>query len=156
MNPAPAPISELAKAPADFDRWAKAGWEKIVRSLGPLHVVSHGDLPGLEIAARAWGRWKRLERIIDERNKASDDRLDGEIDVTPNGHMQLSALRIAADRAAKQYAQWAGQFGLTPVARIKTAGSAQGDLFDQPKPQPKSAPVEADPTDPYANAPHLH
>lgn len=144
---------ELAKAPADFDRWAKMAWDQIVKSLAPHHLLSHGDLLALEIGCKAWGRWKRLEREIDRLNKASDDRMGGEIDTTPNGHDQLSALRIAADRAAKQYHGMAGQFGLTPVARIKTAGTAQGDLFEIPSADGKQdrKPDAIDPTDPFAS-----
>jgi hypothetical protein len=116
--------------------------------LRPARVLAHGDLLMLEAGCRAWGRWKDHEEQIRAMERAAPG--SGEFDISPNGHRQISARRISADRALKVWGETARQFGMTPVARIKTAGTAQGDLFgDIEAPRDHSAP---DPTDPFGDS----
>ena len=70
-----------------------------------------------------------MERQIDELGR-SGSVLSGEMSKTPNGHVQMSALRIAAKQALGEFMSIAKDFGMTPVSRVRTAGSAQGTLFD--------------------------
>ena len=95
----------------------------------PSRVLAHADLLALEAACRAWGRWRMMERQIDELGR-SGSVLSGEMSKTPNGHVQMSALRIAAKQALGEFMSIAKDFGMTPVSRVRTAGSAQGTLFD--------------------------
>ncbi|MGG7567892.1 P27 family phage terminase small subunit [Rhodovulum sp. DZ06] len=139
--------AEAIPRPKNLGHYGRVAWEAATRSLGPARVLSHGDLLALEACCRAWGRWRRLEAKIDEIERRRE--LAGELSRTPNGHVQMSALRISADRALKQFSALAREFGLTPVARIKTAGTAQGDLFADLEPK-RPARGETDPTDPFA------
>lgn len=139
--------------PKNLGHFGRVAWDHAVRSLGPARVLSHGDLLALEACCRAWGRWRRFEAKIDALEQRRE--FAGELTRTPNGHVQMSALRISANAALKQFASFAREFGLTPVARIKTAGTAQGDLFADL--EPKRAPqTEADPTDPFAGLERFH
>jgi len=150
----PASREDMIRPPKTLDRVGKQAWAQAVRSLAPARIVSHGDLMALEIMCKHWARWRKLEAKVDEMNAKVD--LGGELTKTPNGHLQLSTLRIAADRAAKQYMAIAREFGLTPVARVRTAGTAQGDFFvlmDAKPTKPakdQAAPPPRDETDPYS------
>lgn len=109
---------------------AAYAWQQAVASLIPSRVLARADVLALEAACRAWGRWRTLERKIDELGKSGSNPLAGEMTKTPNGHVQMSALRIAAKQALNEYLNLARDFGMTPVSRVKTAGSAQATLFE--------------------------
>jgi phage terminase small subunit len=144
--------AEAIPRPKNLGHFGRVAWDLATRSLGPARVLSHGDLLALEACCRAWGRWRRFEAKIDELEKIRE--FGGELTKTPNGHVQMSALRLSANAALKQFALFAREFGLTPVARIKTAGTAQGDLFGDLEPsQPAAA---FDPTDPFASSERFH
>ncbi|MFT6772458.1 MAG: P27 family predicted phage terminase small subunit [Paracoccaceae bacterium] len=144
--------AEAIPRPRNLGHYGRVAWDHAVRSLGPARVLSHGDLLALEACCRAWGRWRRFEAKIDQLDRRRE--FAGELTKTPNGHVQMSALRISANAALKQFAMLAREFGLTPVARIKTAGTAQGDLFADLTPQ-RSAQAP-DPTDPFADPAGLY
>lgn len=113
--------------PEGLDGNAALAWDLAMKSLAPARLISHGDLLALEAVCRCWGRWKTLEEKI---AGIGSDPLAGEVQKTPNGYLQISALRIAANQALKDFMVLAREFGLTPMARVKTAGQAQLDLFD--------------------------
>lgn len=104
-------------------------WFAALKTLGAARHLSHGDLPTLAQGCLDWQRWKRFEAEIERKNRETDDRLGGELDETPSGFRQMGQLRILADRAKRDWQAVARQFGLTPVARVRTAGAAQGDFF---------------------------
>lgn len=148
---APLDPHKVLKPPANLGAHGRAAWRQAAKSLIPARVVSHGDLLALEAMCKAWDRWKRFEEKIEKLNALQE--FGGELTKTPNGHLQMSALRISADRALKQFSVLAREFGLTPVARVRTAGTAQGDfltLLDaQMQPRRRVEAHEPDPTDPY-------
>lgn len=125
------PVAGTPTPPAHLDADAVFAWVEACRSLIPARLVSHIDLLALEMMASAFGRWRKCERAC--------RRSGGEYAKTPNGHKQLSAERINANNALRQVKDLGAKFGMTPVERIKTTESAQGDLplgDSSPKPEP--------------------
>ncbi len=132
---------ESLKPPAGLCKHGKRAWRLAVRSLLPAGVLANGDLMLLEAFARAWGRWRMLEDQIAKLNRGAGG-LAGELMKTPNGYLQISSLRISADRALKDARIIGGQFGLTPVSRVRTVGAAQGELFAPDELRQPEEPVE--------------
>lgn len=131
--------------PEYFDEDAVYAWVMACRSLIPKRYLSHIDLLALEAFAVAFSRWRREERNCRgkrRRNGVWDHA--GEATITPNGLEQQSRARQAANRAFEQVRALGGDLGMTPVARIKTCETAQGDLF-------QIAPAPAAPSDPDAD-----
>lgn len=127
-------------------------WQHATASLIKAGILARGDLPMLEAMCHEWERYARLQAVIAHRNRESADGFGGELSTTPNGHVQMSAERISANQALKQVRHIAQEFGLTPVARVRTAGTAQGDLFDglePPDEAPKPDQEPPNPTDPF-------
>ncbi|WP_340109471.1 P27 family phage terminase small subunit [Pikeienuella sp. HZG-20] len=151
----PEEIAQL-RPPRYLKRHGREVWYQALRSLGPARHISHGDLATLGQGCLDWQRWRDFEDRIAQMNRAGDTDFEGELDTTPKGFRQMSQLRILADRAKRDWREVARQFGLTPVARVRTAGAAQGDFFTMLDAGPKkrdAAPAALDPTDPYADPP---
>ncbi|MCB1341090.1 MAG: P27 family phage terminase small subunit [Pseudooceanicola sp.] len=128
----PVLTADQIEEPADLSIDAAFAWQQAVASLVPGRALARADVLALEAACRAWGRWREIERQIGELGRKSGNLLAGEVSKTPNGHVQMSALRIAAKQALGEFTNLAKEFGMTPVSRVRTAGSAQGSLFDLP------------------------
>lgn len=144
---------DLADPPTNLGKWGRHAWFAAMRSLGQARVLAECDLLMLEACCREWARWREIVDTIHALEK-EHGALKAEISKTPNGHMQMSALRISANNALKNFRIMAGDLGMTPISRIKTTGSAQGDLFRDLE---GAAEVEAeaegaapDPGDPFA------
>lgn len=133
---------DLVEPPEGLTDLGKLAWNEAVATLLPAGVLARGDLMLLEAFARTWGRWKALELQIDALNERLGNASGGELVKTPNGYPQVSALRVSANMALKDAKDLARQFGLTPVARVATVGSAQGNLFPD-LPAGKGAPKAA-------------
>lgn len=137
--------------PATLGRWGRIAWREAVATLAPKQNLASIDLRALEMACRQYEIWATAEREIDVKERASAG--SGEYVTTPNGHRQMSAERITANRAMREYMRIMPLFGATPVGRIRTSGTAQGDLFDfigmDSAARDEPAPA-IDPTDPYA------
>ncbi len=138
------------KTPATLGRFGRRAWDEALASLVPNTNLALIDLRALEMMCRQYEVWAIAERTIKDHERA--DAGSGEYTVTPNGHRQMSAERITANRAMREFMRIAPLFGATPVGRIRVTGTAQGDLFDWAAPAPAPTPDEGgppDPTDPY-------
>lgn len=142
------PVEGTPRPPAHLDKDAVEAWVLACRSLIPARLVSHIDLLALEAFAQAWSDYRRAMRKCLRPGKGN-----GDYSTTPNGHTQLSAARILANRALSQVMSIGAKFGMTPVERIKTTESAQGDLpLDDPQPEPDAG---ADRSDDLPKVTHL-
>lgn len=164
---APREIAALA-APSFLRKAGREVWFAALATLGAARHLSRGDLPTLVQGCLDYQRWQEFEEEIARRNRAGlraegeASAFAGELDATPNGFRQMSQLRILADRAKKDWQTVARQFGLTPVARVRTAGAAQGDFFaaldtrDGGAERDAMAGAFTDPADPFAPAMRAH
>ena len=122
--------AELAglKRPSTLNRHGRFCWENALASLVPKGHLALIDIPALEMMCHNYQRWVGLELKIARLEK--EEAGTGDVAVTPNGHHQQSVWRNMANQAQLAYRMMAKEMGATPVARIRTAGTAQGDLFD--------------------------
>ncbi|MEL6316242.1 MAG: P27 family phage terminase small subunit [Pseudomonadota bacterium] len=90
----------------------------IATELAEQSELSRVDAMVIAMAARAYSRWERLDEDI----RLTDCELSGD-----KGHM--SGRAQARSAAAKEFRQLIGELGLSPAARIRTSGSAQGTFF---------------------------
>lgn len=127
------PAKGTPPPPRQLDQHGVECWVQACRSLVPARLVSHADLLALEMMAVNFSRWRRAEEACRRGGRGL-----GTYAKTPSGYRQISANRVEANKAQAQFLAIAREFGLTPVARIKTTESAQGDLpFDEPAPKAK-------------------
>lgn len=138
--------------PKTLGRLGKLAWREAIASLVPKGNLALIDMRALEMWCRQYEIWAASEERIVELEKAQPG--SGEYCETPNGHRQMSAERITAGRAFDRYMRIAPLFGATPVGRIRTAGAAQGDLFNWAgvAEADPAAPTH-DPTDPFGPPP---
>lgn len=146
-------LADLAglATPTTLGLYGRRAWNEILATLVPRGNLAQSDLRALEMLCRQYEIWAIAERAIIAAERV--ERGAGEYTTTPNGHRQMSAERITANRAMREFIRIAPLFGVTPVARIRTTGTAQGDLFDWSGPAPEETEAEAgplDPTDPFA------
>lgn len=145
-------IAKLAgvPVPATLGRWGQIAWREAIATLAPKQNLASIDLRALEMACVQYEIWARNERSIQARERLEAG--SGEYVTTPNGYRQGSPERFMANRAMKEYMGIMPMFGATPVARIRTSGTAQGDLFDffgMQESEPSEAEAPFDPSDPY-------
>ena len=102
------------------------------------------------MACADYETWKIAYLTIREREKAEPG--SGEYVTLASGYRQASPERWTANRAAVNYRLKITLFGGSPIARLKTTGTAQGDLFAWGGPEEVAddqAVGPLDPTDPY-------
>ena len=142
------------RIPTTLGRWGREEWGRVIAGLVPHQNLAVIDLGALEMMCREFENWKLAELEIERREAAAPGT--GVYQLSPNGYKQMSAERVEANRAQKEYRKWGMLFGATPVARIRTNGTAQGDLFDwgsRERPESGEGRGAPDPTDPYAPRP---
>lgn len=138
--------------PATLGRFGQRAWKHAIASLVPKGNLAHIDLEALEMMCRAYEVWAIAERSIIAREKTEPG--SGEYTTAESGYRQISPERVTANRAAAEYRKWCMLFGATPVARIRTAGTAQGDLFDWGGAgAPEESAEQHDPSDPFGPPP---
>lgn len=138
----PAPAVAIPAAPVWLLDDARAEWERIAPELEKLGLISELDVAHLAAYCQAYALMKRTAeelKLLQAEGLAESipNRTRGLVDSTPSGYKQMSALLTVYNRAADQMARHAAEFGLSPSARMRVKGDAQGSLF------PESDPMEA-------------
>lgn len=140
-------------APTILDRHGREEWARVLSALAPKQNLSVIDLGPLEMMCVEFQNWKRAELAIQAKEKEAPG--SGLYQTSENGYRNFTPEKAEARRAQTEYRKWADRFGATPIARLRTNGTAQGDLFDWgvrgPAADPDEAPRPIDPTDPYAS-----
>lgn len=121
------PINVEAVAPACptfLTPDAKAEWKRIVADLVTLGVVTKIDRGELAVYCQAWGDWKCARQKITELKES------GFVEMTPSGYKQMSAWMQLANRAEDRMRTAGNSFGLNPAARSRLQiRTPQGELF---------------------------
>lgn len=128
------------RPPSTLDRHGREEWARIIAGLAPRRNLSVMDLGALEMCCHAFQRWRHAAL------RMKRDGAEGPYQTTPKGYQTMSAEAVEMAQAHKLYRALAGDFGVTPVARIRTNGTAQGELPFGDLPLGQAA--EHDPTDP--------
>lgn len=117
-----------APPPAQLtDARAIALWTDLVPQLGRWVGLSELDLVGLELLCAAYGRMHAALDKLKELNSTTYET-KGRNGLQHKTRPQL--LHVHAEHALIKSLM--AEFGLSPAARVRLKGIAQGDLFDDP------------------------
>lgn len=123
-RPVVAPVA-LPECPAVLTQAARTEWNRIIKDLATMGVVSRIDRGQLAVYCQAWADWVMARTKLKEVSKGN-----GYIDVTPNGFKQMSAWLQIANRAEERMRLSGALFGLNPSARASLQIQApQAELF---------------------------
>jgi P27 family predicted phage terminase small subunit len=108
--------------------FARGEWSRVAQQLHSLHLLTWLDLQPLAAYCQAYERWRTAEVMLLEAAR-KEPATQGLLVKTADGHPRISPLvRIARDAAADMV-RFAGEFGMTPVARARIAA---GPLSEPP------------------------
>jgi len=138
----PKPEVKTIAPPAWLPDPAKTEWRRIMPELvrwGLMTVLDVGALAGY---CAAYAQFRKAQMAINKKGAIyeSQSRLGKMFRVRPEITVMNEALR--------QMRGFAAEFGLTPAARVRLKGAAQGDLFD-PFPETPAKSGEATASSPW-------
>ena len=140
------PPVEIPECPDWLCATGQIEWLRITPHLEKLGLLSHLDLAALALYCQSFGRYVELERGMAARIEKYQREHGCEyveavhwsfIDVTPNGHQQMSALASTLRGLKEEVLRYLAQFGLSPSSRTRVAPSKQLELpgFQSAKPE---------------------
>ena len=120
----PEPVPEIAKTcpepPSFITGYAADEWWSVAPELHRLGLLTRVDVASLAAYCQAYGHWRTAEEAL-ARMADRDEHMHGLLIKTVDGNVRRNPLvKIAAD-AAEDMLRFAGEFGLTPVARTRLA-----------------------------------
>ncbi len=116
-------IGPMPQAPEFLTTEARAEWDRVSAQLFHMGLLTDADVSPLAAYCQAYGRWMTAERAI--ATMAANDQLTrGLMIKTTNGNAVQNPLVGTSNKAASDMVRFAGEFGLTPVARARLAVSA--------------------------------
>lgn len=120
-EPTPADNS-IPPPPCHLDAYGVEEWDRIASGLNAMGVLYAIDQQVLAAYCSAYSRWRSAEEALQERvAKADGNKLAALIDRTANGTVIQNPLIGIANKAAGDMVRYAGEFGLSPVARARLA-----------------------------------
>jgi P27 family predicted phage terminase small subunit len=106
---------------------ARAEWHRVSTPLYHMGLLTDADVAPLAAYCQAYGRWVAAERVI--AAMAEKDQVTGGLMIkTTNGNAVQNPLVGTSNKAASDMVRFAGEFGLTPIARARLALSAVAPL----------------------------
>lgn len=127
----PRPEAGLPAPPAELGSDAKNEWRRVARRLQALGLLTPCDRAALAAYCQAFGRWRQAERALAAMAKA--DPLTGALMIrTKEGNAIQNPLVGIANKAMADMVRYAAEFGMTPSARSRIAGAADGEQKDDP------------------------
>jgi P27 family predicted phage terminase small subunit len=123
----PEPVPEIAKTcpepPSFITGYAADEWWSVAPELHRLGLLTSVDVASLAAYCQAYGHWRTAEEAL-ARMADRDEHMHGLLIKTVDGNARRNPLvKIAAD-AAEDMLRFAGEFGLTPVARTGSLQAA--------------------------------
>jgi P27 family predicted phage terminase small subunit len=111
----PAPVdSGVPVAPEFLDAYAIEEWNRLAAGLHALGLLFESDTAAFAVYCSAISLWRRTQEAL--AKKTPDERL---IEIEPTGRkVRQPLLRISNDAAA-DVIRYAGEFGLTAMARTR-------------------------------------
>lgn len=127
LRPEPEPEREpkCPEPPPFLDGYARDEWWRVAPELHRLGLLRVTDTMPLAAYAVAYSRWRTAEEVL-ARMAEHDGTTHGLLVKAADGNARQNALvRIAAEAVANMI-RYAGEFGLTPVARSRRAAGIGG------------------------------
>jgi len=111
---------ELPAAPSFLHAYAVEEWDRVASELHHLRVLTRVDRGIFAAYCQSYARWRLAEEAL-ARMTVNDGVMNGFIIRRRNGEAGPNPLVGAARRAAHEMLRFAGEFGMTPVARARIA-----------------------------------
>jgi len=105
----------VPECPEHLDGHARDAWTLLAGQLAEVGVLSRIDGAALECLCTLWARAREADELIET---------EGMIIQTPFGPKKHPAL-IISDKSWAQFRQYAIEFGITPVARMRMRGAGK-------------------------------
>ncbi|MBR1174877.1 phage terminase small subunit P27 family [Bradyrhizobium sp. KB893862 SZCCT0404] len=109
--------------PSFLCAFAQDEWWRVAPELHALGLLTRADVACLGAYCHAYGQWRlaceALERIANR-----DEIMHGLLVKTADGNARRNPLVKIASDAAEDMLRFAGEFGLTPVARTRLAAAS--------------------------------
>ncbi len=118
-------------APRYLDKIGADEWRRLMPVLFSWGLFTRLDMAAYAAYCMAYSRWRRANTAV-KRSLTYNTK-------GRNGTMKRAIPEIAIAReASREMLQYMSEFGMTPSARVRLKGTAQGDLFGG---QPDEAPA---------------
>jgi P27 family predicted phage terminase small subunit len=119
-EPQPARSLEIPQPPEFLARYAREEWYRVAPELYRLGLLTLVDVTALAAYCDAYGRWRTASEAL---AKMAERDATGRALLVKNadGNARQNPLVKIAANAAKDMLRFAGEFGLTPVARARIA-----------------------------------
>lgn len=117
-----APASLLP--PPELDKLAAEKWNELAPLLNHAGVLKITDLDCLAAFCRAYSRWRRAEKFVDEK---------GLVVPAANGSLQKNPAITVINESLRQMAMFGSSLGLDPSSRTRVMGKdkqGKGNPFD--------------------------
>lgn len=118
-EPKPESLPVSAEPPAELSPIGKSHWCEYAPKLVRLGCLTNVDLPVFALACEKWAVIQEAETQI---------KLTGTIVRSPTGYPIQNPWVAIRNRAVEDYCKIVVHFGMTPVARVRLKGTAQGEL----------------------------
>lgn len=117
----PKPKAEIPKCPKHLDKEARQEWNRMVKELEPLGLLTNLDKTVFAIYCESFSTWAQASRKIQEM---------GMVRVTKNGFTEQNPYFPIANKAKEQMMKSLIELGMTPSSRSRIK-------VDMPKPKSK-------------------
>ena len=120
----PAPESVVMKPPAHLNTVAKNEWKRVIPELVRWGLFSKLDKAALEAYCVAYSQWRKALDVMKKKRGPTYE--------TEGRYGKMLRVRpefTIASKALDQMRAFAAEFGMTPTARVRLKGTAQGELF---------------------------
>lgn len=115
-EPKPEPVA--LECPAHLEGEARAEWNRVVKELKKLKIISRLDRAALAVACSAWGDYvKACKRL----------KIEGEVIISDNGGLYQNPWLAIKKRSMDQVQKFYAEFGMTPSSRSRIKVDAPGE-----------------------------
>lgn len=127
MKPEPQPErSPICPDPPSFvTGYAADEWWTVAPELHALGLLTRIDVPSLAAYCSAYGHWRQASELLG-RMAANDPVTNGQLVRTKYGDAIPNPLISIARKHAVDMVRYAGEFGLTPIARARLGAAGYG------------------------------
>ena len=129
----PQPETSIPDMPGFLSDDAAEEWHYIAPRLENLGLVSDIDKAALAAYCQAFGRWSKMEAILNKggvvyKKKKLDEKTGEMVDT---GELVVNPLLWVANRAMEQMRQFLTEFGMTPSSRSRIVVEKQKKLTNE-------------------------
>ena len=128
-EPEPMQTAELPEPPEFLAGYACDEWHRVAPELHRLGLLTVVDVAPLAAYCQSYAHWRTAEEALARTAEKDPLTTSGLMVKRMDGNTAQNPLLRMANDAARDMVRYAGEFGLTPVARTRIAAG----IYEQPK-----------------------